>query len=159
MNKILDGIRSQVGKENLIDSCREDKCKVYMTDVPFPRVLVDADLAFPAHDMKGKRCDYVLFFIDTAKDTLVTVPMELKSGDVKASKASKQLQQGAKFAERFTKTALSSICHPVLFHHKRIHPWQRKELNEAKVSFCGNQLTIKTARCNHPGNLARSLSS
>ncbi len=128
-----------------------------MKGVPYPRLLVDGDLAFRAEG--GKRCDYVLFFIDTPKDTLVTVPMELKSGDVDASEVSEQLQQGAGFAEHFAKAAFRYTCHPVLFHGKSIHPKQRKRLNRAKVRFCGHQLTIKTARCNHPENLACALSS
>ena len=161
MNQVLDRIRSQVGEENLTDSCgRGDKCKVCMEDVPSCQVLVDADLAFPDHKIEGKRCDYVLFFIDAIgadKSTLVTVPMELKSGDVDASEASKQLQRGAEFAERFTEKALSSICHPVLFHGKGIHPKQRKTINRSKVLFRGKKLTIKTDRCGSPKNLARAL--
>ena len=104
MNQVLDRIRSQVGEENLTDSCGGDKCQVYMTDVPFPRVLVDADLAFPAHGMKGKRCDYVLFFIDAIgadKSTLVTVPMELKSGDVKSIGGIQAIATGCRIRRAF----------------------------------------------------------
>ncbi len=99
----------------------------------------------------------VLFFISAAKNTLFAVPMELKSGGVDASEVSAQLQRGAEFAERFAPSAFRSICHPVLFHGKSIHPKQRKTLNRTKVRFRGRQLTIKTARCNQPRNLARAL--
>ena len=159
MNKVLNRIRSLVGAENLSSSCKRDGCRVFMKDVPSQRVLVDADLAFPAHAMGGKRCDYVLFFIDADEDTLVTVPMELKGGGVDASETSEQLQRGAEFAHRFVPQTFRSRCHPVLFHSGSIHPKQRRTLNRAKVRFRGCQLTIKTARCNHPGNLARALSS
>ena len=157
MNEVLDRIRSQVGAENLSDSYIRDGCRVSMEDVPSRRVVADVDRAFPAHRMEGKRCDYVLFFISAAKDTLFAVPMELKSGGVDASEVSTQLQRGAEFAERFAPSAFRSICHPVLFHGKSIHPKQRKTLNRAKVRFRGRQLTIKTARCNQPRNLARAL--
>lgn len=157
MNEVLDKIRTQVGAENLSDSCRRDRCQVSMEEIPSRRVVADADRAFPAHRMEGKRCDYVLFFMSTAKDTLFAVPMELKSGGVDASEVSEQLQRGAEFAGRFVPKAFKVACHPVLFHGKSIHPKQRKTLNRAKVRFRGRQLTIKTARCNQPRNLARAL--
>ena len=85
--------------------------------------------------------------------------MELKSGEINASTASEQLQRGAELAERFTRNriAVGSVCHPILFHGKRIHEKARKALNRAKVRFRGRQLTIKTARCGQPGNLASVL--
>lgn len=87
------------------------------------------------------------------------VPIELKSGGVNASTASEQLQRGVELAERFTRNKIDvrSVCHPVLFHGKRIHEKARKALNRAKVRFRGRQLTIKTARCGQPRNLANVL--
>ena len=158
MNEVLDEIQSQVGADNLSNSCSRDGCRVSMEDVPSRRVVIDADRAFPAHQIEeGKQCDYILFFTNAGQDILFAVPMELKSGGVDASAVSEQLQQGAEFAARFVPTAFRTICHPVLFHGKSIHPKQRKTLNRAKVLFRGRQLTIKTARCNQPKNLARVL--
>ena len=159
MSKIFNRIRAQVGPENLSESCSRDGCRVYMTDVPSPRIVVDVDRASQAHGISGKRCDYILFFTSGTRDTLVMVPMELKSGTVNASTASEQLQQGAELAERFTRNriAVGAVCYPILFHGKRIHEKARKALNRAKVPFRGRQLTIKTARCGQPGNLANVL--
>ena len=159
MNEILSRIRAQVGTESLSRSCSRDGCRVYMTDVPSPRIVVDVDRASQVHEISGKRCDFILFFTSAAKDLLVMVPMELKSGEINASAASEQLQRGAELAERFTRNriAVGSVCHPILFHGKRIHEKARKALNRAKVRFRGRQLTIKTARCGQPGNLANVL--
>ena len=157
MSKVLAEIRAHVGDGSLSDSCRRNGCRVFMQDAPSPRVLVDADLAFPAHEMEGKRCDFVLFFTGTNKDTLFAVPMELKRGGVDASEVSAQLQRGADFAHRFSPQGFKAVCHPVLFHGGSIHPKQRRTLNRAKVHFRGLPLTIKTARCNRPGNLALAL--
>ena len=128
-----------------------------MTGVPSPRVVVDADRAFPARGARGKRCDYLLFFIAAGADTLVVVPIELKSGAVDASTAAEQLQQGAMFANDVAPDRSETVCCPILFHGKSIHPSQRKVLNRAKVLFRGRRLTIKTARCNRPRNLAQVL--
>ena len=159
MDKILSRIRAQVGTESLSGSCSRDGCRVYMTDVPSPRIVVDVDRAPQVHEISGKRCDFILFFTSAARDLLVMVPMELKSGEINASTASEQLQRGAVLAERFTRNriAVGSVCHPILFYGKRIHEKARKALNRAKVRFRGRQLTIKTARCGQPGNLANVL--
>lgn len=158
MNEVLNEIRSQVGAKNLSDSCGRDGCRVSLEDVPSRRVVVDADRAFSAHAIDGRRCDYVLFFINTATKTLLAVPIELKSGGVdSASEVSEQLQGGADFAKRFVPEIIESLCLPVLFHGRKIHEKQRKTLNRSKVRFRGRQLTIKTARCNRPKNLASAL--
>lgn len=156
---ILNGIRSRVKTDNLSNTCSRDGCQVSMTDVPASRIVVDADRAFPAHHVEGKRCDYVLFFIGTAADTLVVVPMELKSGTVDPSKASEQLQGGAKFADLMTRdhSGVTPTCHPILFHGKRIHEKDRKALNRAKVTFRSQRLTIKTAYCGQPKNLSNHI--
>ena len=157
MSEVLDGIRSRVGVDNLSDSCRRDGCRVSMKDVPSPRIVVDMDKAFQTHEKSNKHCDFVLFFSSDAGETLLTVPIELKSGDVDASEVSEQLQQSADFAFRFAPKNLRSACRPILFHGSSIHHKQRKTLNRAKVSYHGLNLTIKTARCNRPQNLALAL--
>ena len=154
--EVLDTIRSRVGEENLSSSHGREGCRVYMDGVPSSRITVDADLAFPAHGIEGSRCDLILFLLDT-EGRLLTVPMELKSGNVDASEAHGQLQQGANFAARVALQGIESVCHPILFYGKRIHQKQLRTLNRLKVSYRGQRLTVKIARCNRPGNLALSL--
>ena len=157
MTEVLNKIRAQVDPANLSTSCSRDGCRVHLTDVPSIRVIVDIDKVFPASTTEGKQGDYVLFFMDATKGALVTVPMELKSGDVDASKAYEQLQQAATYAGNLAKKDPKPICHPILVHGGSIHPKQRKTLNRSKVRFLGRQLTIKTARCGRPRNLALAL--
>ena len=147
-----------MGVENLATSCKESGCEASLTDVPFPRVVVSANKAFPAHKMGGKRCDYILFFMNVSEDTLVTAPIELKGDRVNASEVSEQLQRGADFVNCLAPATFDCDCHPILFHNSSIHPADRKRLNRAKVQFRGINLTIKTARCNRPKNLANALS-
>ena len=162
-NDVLDRIRSKVGTSNVSDSCSRDKCRVNMTGVPAPRVVVDVDCAFPPGRAEGSQCDYVLFFVASGAGRLVAAPIELKSGGVDASTATAQLQQGARVVERVVKEVSpaesDTVCLPILFHGKSIHPQQRKALNRAKVRFRDQDLTIKTARCGRPRNLAQALSA
>lgn len=76
-SEVLDTIRSRVGEENLSRSHRREGCRVYLDGVPSQRITVDADLAFPAKEFEGSRCDLVLFLFDS-DGKLVTVPTELK---------------------------------------------------------------------------------
>lgn len=156
---ILASLRSRVGADNLAASCSGDGCRVYMTDVPTPHVIVDADKAFDAHRIPGQRCDRVLFLLGPAPSRLMAAPIELKSGTVDASHVAGQLQQGIEFVKRFAPPDASLTCRPILIHGRQLHPKQRKTLNRTKISFGRQRLTITTARCNRPRNLAMALAT
>ena len=149
MSEVLNEIRTQVGEENLSTLRSRSGCGVNMTEAPSPRIVIDADSAFPAHGMAGKRCDYIIFFYDTVKNYLAVVPIELKGGDVKASEVSEQLQEGANFAERFTQETTETVCLPRLFH-RGIHKKEFQQLQRASVRFRGENTPIRTARCDSP---------
>ena len=129
--KSLTQSGSRVGEENLSRSHRREGCRVYLDGVPSPRIAVDADLAFPDHSFEGSRCDLVIFLVDT-DGKLLTVPAELKAGNVDASEVHGQLQQGANFAVRVALRGMESKLIPVVFYGKRIHPKQLRTLNRLK---------------------------
>ena len=141
------------GLLNISQSLSRDECGVDDSGLPARRIIVDADLAFPAHRWEGSRCDYVIFF-PAADERHVVVPLELKSGRAEVCHMSTQLQNGADFAARFAPA--NTICYPVLIHGKRI---SLEKLNRAKVQFRGRQMTIVTGRCNRSWNLERALAS
>ena len=156
MEDVLDDIRSRVGAKNLTTNCSRDDCEVCMADVPPERIIVDADLAFPAHLLSGERCDFIVFLIDN-DGNLRALPIELKSGSVPIAKAVRQLRQGAVFVDRFGPDTPSPVCRPILFHGRPLNFRDRKRLNRLKVPFRGLELTIKTARCGTERNLDRAL--
>lgn len=143
-----------MGEVNLSESLSRDECGVDATGLPSQRVIVDADLAFDAHQWTGSRCDFIVFFSSADEHDVVTVPLELKSGRADVSTVSEQLQQGADFAADFAPA--NAICRPVLIRGKRIN---LRELNRAKVRFRGHLLTIRMGRCNRAGNLAHALAT
>ena len=156
MSAVLARIRSKVGEDSLAKSCGRDGCRVNLEGVPACRVIVDMDKIPAARHAGGKRCDFVLFFIQEG-GKLIVAPIELKSGHVDGSEAAEQLRNGTGFAGRASPAKPEPHCRPILFHGKGIHPRQRKALNRSKVTFRGSKLTIKTARCCEPRNLARVL--
>lgn len=161
MSNILKNIKDKIGAENCRRSCcTRDGCKVDLEGTPSTRVIADADCEFLDAFFPGKRCDFILFFQDS-DGTVVIAPLELKHGRAEANSTAEQLQAGACFAERMIQESCGSVCpvcQPILFHGRRLHRVQREELNRAKIRFRGAQLTIQTAKCCQPGNLAKALS-
>ena len=152
MSDVLDGIRSAVGVGNISQSLSRDGCGVDDTGLPARRIIVDADLAFPAHRWEGSRCDFIIFFLDADERHVVTVPLELKSGWAYPEPVSEQLQGGADFADRFA--PCNAVCRPVLLRSRGVN---LDALNRVKVKFRGRKMTIGTAHCNRGRNLRRAL--
>ena len=157
MSDVLEEIRKKVGNNALSNSCKKHGCRVSFQDMPSRRIIYDVDRGFTPQQTQGNRCDYVLFFESVSIKTVFAIPVELKSGDVDASQASKQLQRGLDIANSLIPATTESSCYPILFHGKKLHPKQRYTLNRSKVSFRGRKLTIITSRCNRPKNLAIAL--
>lgn len=95
---------------------------------------MDADSAFPAHGVGGKRRDFIPF-LSGGGGALVMAPIELKSGNIAASQAVDQLRAGAAFADRLSRGEDDANCQPILFHGKKIHRRQRAVLAQEKVNF------------------------
>ena len=156
-NRVLDHIRAQVDKENLIDSCSGEGCRVDMTGIPSDRVVIDVEREFDLRSKTEKRCDRLLFYIDG--NNLVAAPIELKSGKAEQSEVTEKLQNSLHFAADIVPRArgLTTVYRPILFHGGRIkwtNPSGTKELN---VNFRG-KLRIRVGRCGKRENLARALS-
>ncbi len=160
VNRVLDHIRAQVGEENLIDSCSGEGCRVYMTGIPPERVVIDVEGEFDSRNRTEKRCDRLLFFIDTVENSLVAAPIELKSGKAEQSEVTEKLQNILRFAASILPRtrALTTVYRPILFEGrgiKWINPRGTKQFN---VNFRGRDLRIRTGRCGKRENLARALS-
>ena len=127
-----------------------------MNDIPDDQVIIDVDLAFPALGVSRERCDFIVFVCNELGG-VVSIPVELKSGNPDISKAVRQLRNGARFVETNVATNPRPICRPILIHGRALSPSQRKRLNKLKVKFGDLKLTIKTARCGRQRNLSVAL--
>ena len=172
MNNMLKHIQDKIGAENCSSSCSRDKCVVCLDGITPDRVIADADSNGLDQFFPGKRCDFILFLKNQTAPWIV--PLELKSGRVPdAQYVAKQLQAGADFAQRMLEEGMLEegmleeciipqschlVCQPILLHGKNLPETLRKKLNQAKIHFRGARLTIRTARCSKPGNLAKALS-
>ncbi len=167
LKELLAEIEKQINQECINTSCSGAGCRVYLTDVPPDRVIIDLECEFERRSIDTKRCDYIIFCGDDTQSRLAVVLIELKSGTFKAPPVVEQLQGGADFvAEVFaelsapamvTLQSLEIRCIPVLFHGKGIDKSQRYKLERAKVHFHRQTAAIQKGKCGQAGNLAAIL--
>ena len=157
MSNLLQVIQDKIGAEHYLPSCSKDKCNVDLNGTPSPHLIDDPESK--GKEGKGtanhsfdheKKCDLIFFFQDL-DGNLVTAPLELKTGEVKAILVREQLQAGVCFAEHIISKSGYSICQPILFHAGNLDKFQQDKLNQAKIHFRGLKLTIQTAKCGQPG--------
>ena len=164
LKELLAEIGKQVNEECLSKSCTGDGCRVYLTDVPTDRVIVNLECEFKQRKINTKRCDYVVFYTEALQSSLVVVLIELKSGTFKTGPVADQLQGAADFvaglfgklpkAANAVLNTLEITCVPSLFHGKGIDRFQLRELERAKVRFFSRNIAIKRRKCGEPKNLA-----
>lgn len=157
LHEAFDEIRQWVGDRTATSYTRSG-CRVSMADIPRERVVLDVDLAFPVDRAVEPQCDLILFYSDTIENSIVGVPMELKSGNVDASVVIQQLQAGARIVDRLVPKEIKTSCIPVLVYGGQMHRQQRrKQIKPSKVNFRSQKFSIYTTRCGYEGNLADAL--
>lgn len=157
LHEALDEVRRWVGDRKATAPYTKEGCRVSMANVPSERVVLDVDLAFPTGRAGINQCDFVLFYIDTGQSSLVGVPMELKRGDVNASEAVTQLQEGVRIVDNCTPNDVDVNLILVLVHGGSMHKSQRNRLRTSRIRFRGEDFPINTTRCGYEGNLAQAL--
>ena len=157
LHEALEEVRQWIGDNEVTSPYTKEGCRVSMANIPTNRIVLDVDLAFPTGRTNTNQCDFVLFYIDTTQNSLVGVPMELKRGDVDASEAIAQLQEGARIVDNHTLRDVEVNLVLVLVHGGSMHRSQRNRLRTARVRFRGEEFPINTTRCSYQGNLAQAL--
>ena len=163
LSKGLTHIREQVSPNSLTNLRSGEGCRVYLTDMPKERIVINVEKEFDARGESGKRGDRLLFYGNAAKTTFVAVPIELKSGKADESDVREKLENSLKFAATLApdrKESGETVYVPVLFHGRGINwtnPRRRQQL--LKVNFQGKPLQILIGRCGRKRNLAELLSN
>ena len=157
LSKGLTHIRERVSPNSLTVECGGEKCKVYRTGLPRKRVVINVEKEFDSREESRKRCDRLLFYGN--KNTLVAVPIELKSGKGDESQVLEQLKSGLEFAATLVRGLKETVYVPIVFTKKGIRSRNPRHQNrELKVKFKGKTLTVLTGRCGRERNLANLLS-
>ena len=148
MSGLVDAVRAKVSPKCLARKCSRDGCGVSLTDAPEPRLIIDFDKPCSPLGRQATRCDY-LFIAESVARSGWIAPLELKKGGLDASEVVKQLQAGARAAEKLVPPKKPVKFRPVAAFSGGIHKAERNKLR-GKVRFHGHTELIRLIRCNAP---------
>ncbi len=159
LNKELAYIQEQVSQNSITKDCGGEGCRVYRTDIPSQKVVINVEKEFDSRGASSKRCDRLLFY--RHKNILYAVPIELKGrGKGDESQVLEQLKSGLEFAATLVQDLKEPIYVPIVFSKRGIRSRSPRHQNrELKVKFKGKTLTVLTGRCGRTKNLANLLSN
>ena len=158
LSKGLTHIQGQVSKNSITKDCGGEGCKVYRTDMPRQKIVINVEKEFESRKDSRKRCDRLLFY--RKKDILYAVPIELKGrGKGDESQVLEQLKSGLEFASTLMQDLKEPVYVPIVFTKNGIRETNpRHQKRELKVKFNGKTLTVLQGRCGRKKNLANLLS-
>ncbi len=116
---------------------------------PTPPIMIDLDKPQAPVGQNAPKCDYI--FIGGCGDVWLA-PLELKKGELDASKVVKQLQAGADIATRIIPAGEPVQFRPVAVFGGKLHRIQRAQLLKAsnKIRFKGEPFNIHLLKCGQP---------
>ena len=158
LSKGLADIQEQVSPESLTNSCNGEGCRVYLTDIPKQKVVINVEKEFDARRDNRKRCDRLLFY--RSKNILYAVPIELKSGKANESDVREKLEISLAFAASIVpnrRDGVKTVYVPVLFHARGMN-WTNPKHRKLTLNFQGKPVLVYIGRCGRKRNLANLLS-
>lgn len=149
MTGLVEAFRQKVENSCIEDGpLRRKDCEVSQEDAPQPRVVIDLDKRGSPLGKNQTRCEY-LVIVDRNGSGGWVVPMEFKSSRMRVSKVTRQLQAGARAAER-----LVPKQNPIYFRPVAVidGPVNRKEMKDLKatgnaVKYRGCWEPVRVLRC------------
>ena len=145
MNGTVTAIANRVPGCCHATRCNKDGCQIDLKGAPTTRLLVDMDCTALEIPNRENRCDY--FFVGEDRSTTWVVPIELKSGRLKATQVLDQLEGGVRAVEPWLPQGITFQLVPVLAHGKAIHRIELKKLHSAKIQLRGQPRQIEIIRC------------
>ena len=160
LSNALSYIQGQVSPNSVTNDCGGEGCKVYRTDLPRQKVVINLEKEFDSSGDNSKRCDRLLFYANSGKNILVAVPIELKGGKGKESQVRAQLKSGLEFAATLVQDLKEPIHYvPIVFTKKGMKETNPKhQRRELKVKINGKTFNVLQGRCGKKDNLATALS-
>ena len=148
MNGLLSVVRSQVAQSCLVNRCRKDGCSVSLQEASPDRLVINCDLPGSPFGPNDPKCDYLLF--EEARNRAGrAIPIELKSGRIRARDVIEQLQAGATVVENLIPRQVDVRLLPLLAYGN-IPKGERATINNGLVRFRGDPERIKRIRCGSP---------
>ena len=149
MSGLVETVRKRVEKDCIKNrGLRKEGCSISLKDAPKPHLIIDFDLPGSPLGQRQTRCDY-LFIADDTDISGWVVPLELKSGMMKASAVARQLNAGARVAEQLIPKQNTVNFRPVAAFGGGIHKAERNALKTErnKVQFHGTVEYVRLIKC------------
>ena len=146
MSGIVAKVKNVVPPACQTSKYSKDGCSVSMKGAPPLRVMIDMDCR--KLSVQGSRCDYL--FVSEHQGSAWVVPIELKSGTVRASEVRDQLQGGARFAQTLLAVGDPFSFVPVLAHGKAIHRLDLNKLRRIRINLGGKTQQPRLIKCGEP---------
>lgn len=148
---LIGEVRENVSQEYLSSRCRRDGCSISLEGAPNQRLIIDFDKPNPLLGEHDTRCDFLFIAEEENDESSWVAPLELKRGGIDASEVIKQLQAGARAAERLIPQNEPVRFRPVAASGSR----HRAELNKLKqktsrIRFHGSMEYVRLMSCGAP---------
>ena len=148
MTGLLPAVRSQIDQSCIVSRCNKNGCSVSLGRESRNRLVIDCDASGLLFGPNQTKCDYLLF--EEAQNRAGrAIPIELKSGRIRARDVIEQLQAGAAVVENLIPRQVDVRLLPLLAYGN-IPKGERATMNNGMVRFRGDPERIKRIRCGSP---------
>ena len=145
MNGFAHAVRTRIEAPScLVDAIEKRTCDASLADAPHPHIIIDLDATGSPLGPARRKCDFLFF-----ADPNVVMPIEIKDGAPNVARATRQLQAGAKAADRLAPRGLPINFRPALV----CRPLRRQkgfDLRQAVVVFRGRTEPVGHVECGSP---------
>ena len=146
MTELLSTVRSRIASSCVVSRCRKDGCSISLPQSPArSRLIIDCDQPGAPFGPNDTKCDCLLFE-ETPNGAGRAIPIELKSGRIRASAVIEQLQAGARAVENLIPREIAVQIQPLLAYGN-IPKGERAALDRGTVWFRGGKIRINKIRC------------
>ena len=147
MTELLSTVRCRIIDQScFVTRCRKDRCSVSLPQSPARnRLIIDCDQPGSPFGPNDTKCDCLLFE-ETPNGAGRAIPIELKSGRIRASAVIEQLQAGAQAVENLLPREIAVQLQPLLAYGN-IPKGERAALSRGVVWFRGDRIRINKIRC------------
>ena len=148
MTGLLSAVRGQIDQSCIVNRCSRDGCSVSLRKASLNRLVIDCDKRGSPFSPTQAKCDYLLFE-EAQNRARRAIPIELKSGRIKAHDAIRELQAGAAMVESLVSAHVNVELLPLLAYGS-IPKGERAAIENGRVRFRGKAVRIKRIRCGSP---------
>ena len=135
MTGLLPTVRNRVAESCLVSRCSKNGCSVSLQSASRERLIIDCDLPGSPFGPNQTKCDYLLF--EESQNSIGrAIPIELKSGRIRARDVIEQLQAGAAAVENLIPRQVDVRLLPLLAYGN-IPKGERAAINNGIVRFRG----------------------